>query len=69
MKLARASCENVCRGSIGAVQLQPALDCASIEASLNDCGCGVLITVVNDCSGELSLTGNDLTAKAKRRAW
>jgi hypothetical protein len=40
------------------------LDCAVIEASINDCNCAVFVKVDNACAGTLEVRGDELACTA-----
>jgi hypothetical protein len=53
--LAQAGCGSVCEGTAGELTLEPPLDCATLEAALDTCGCAVRISVQNACAGQLQV--------------
>jgi len=61
---ALAGCTSTCEATLGEVSVDPKLDCAVIEASINDCNCAVFVSVDNTCSGALEVRSDELTCTA-----
>lgn len=64
VELARAGCPSTCKGNLGDVVIEPALACATVEATLETCDCDVFVEVINDCSGSLAIRGDGLDCAA-----
>jgi hypothetical protein len=54
-QVAHAGCGSVCEGTVGEVTLDPPLECATLEPSLDTCGCAVRLAITNGCAGALEL--------------
>ena len=55
--VAQGGCLNLCEiPNEPTVAIEPPLTCADIKASADDCNCGVLFQVDNNCDGTLTLT-------------